>query len=701
MTMSKKNQDNLIVFNELKVGHVRIQRRAIATNYRLETGDGQTLTKEFKYIYDEDLFDPADSFSQNIASLMAIQPALNYGLFCDTIILDGLFDDTDKRWVNDMIEVMSREILVNKFFKDNPYLKKEATDIAREKRKKYTGATIAFLNTGFPESQITWKHLNVDTNKHLLIGSGERSFLMTYSLLKETGKDINPVFMESRDGATPDEKRLYSYVQGQEHKTCRFSSNSQELFSWMIKNMPFFRKRGITSSLDIDPVHLWSAAISLFGALPLAFRRGTGRILTSNNYHTTQKSVFNGIGHFNGLYDRSKYFDSALTRYFMKKGWNISVFSILRSLSSALIDMAVGRLFSAIPLPTPVGDAFKGKDPQMDMKMRFDNERSVIKEIPEDLRWPVFNALLSITEGALKLINKRWQAFDLLHAEELREPYPFELTATKKHVLSAEQQSGKGYLWAEMSWPEIGERLHEIDLAIIPCGAIEQHGPHLPVDVDAFDAGYLARRVAEACSDPKPFVLPLVSYGVSYHHEDFPGTLSVSNDSLARYIYDIGMSLARQGIKKILFLNGHGDNTPTLEYAAQMINRDSRIFVCVETGESSDEDVSALVETPNDIHAGEQETSTSLATRPELVRMDKAKDMTVKFGSSYLDFSSSRGIPWYARTSKLTENGILGNPLKASAAKGKKMWEIMIAHLVKFVEELKNSSLEDLYQKKY
>jgi creatinine amidohydrolase len=165
-------------------------------------------------------------------------------------------------------------------------------------------------------------------------------------------------------------------------------------------------------------------------------------------------------------------------------------------------------------------------------------------------------------------------------------------------------------------------------------------------------------------------------------------------------VYDIGINLARNGIKKIIILNGHGDNAPTLNFAAQMINRDAHIFVCVESGESSDPDLAKLIKTPNDIHAGEIETSTTLAIRPEYVRMEKAVDNTLTFGSNYMDFSSKRGVPWYVRTKKISRTGIMGNPTKATAAKGTQMWEIMITHLVRFVEEVKTSKLEDLYHKK-
>ena len=136
-------------------------------------------------------------------------------------------------------------------------------------------------------------------------------------------------------------------------------------------------------------------------------------------------------------------------------------------------------------------------------------------------------------------------------------------------------------------------------------------------------------------------------------------------------------------------------------YAAQMINRETGIFVCVESGETSDADLFGLFETPNDIHAGEIETSSTLAIRPEVVQMDKAINETLDFGSSYLDYTSERGVAWYVRTIILSESGIMGDPTKANGEKGKKYWEIMIAHLVKFIEEVKKSKLEDLYQRKY
>ncbi|HKK09055.1 MAG TPA: creatininase family protein, partial [Gemmatimonadota bacterium] len=157
---------------------------------------------------------------------------------------------------------------------------------------------------------------------------------------------------------------------------------------------------------------------------------------------------------------------------------------------------------------------------------------------------------------------------------------------------------------ARMTSPEAGERLAACDVALLPTGAVEQHGPHLTLDTDLYHAQRLCRDVSLACGEPYPVVLPGIPVGVSYHHDDFPGTLSVSAETLARYVTEIGRSAARQGVRKLVIVNGHGGNAPALQTAAQKIHRVTGIFVCVDTGETSDVDVAALVDTPGDIHAG-------------------------------------------------------------------------------------------------
>jgi creatinine amidohydrolase/Fe(II)-dependent formamide hydrolase-like protein len=220
------------------------------------------------------------------------------------------------------------------------------------------------------------------------------------------------------------------------------------------------------------------------------------------------------------------------------------------------------------------------------------------------------------------------------------------------------------------------------------------------LDTDSFDAEYLALRVAEACSPPRPLVLPLLPYGVSYHHRDFRGTLSITNETLSRLIYDVGRSCADNGVHKLVIINGHGGNDPALNYAAQMINRDTGIFVCVDSGETSDVDIAQFATTANDVHAGEIETSTTLAVRPEKVRMELAQAAIPTFSSQYLDFSSKRGISWFGSTRMISPSGVMGDPTRADAAKGERIWQIMVAHLVAFIEDLKDLTVSEIHQRR-
>ncbi|WP_020529395.1 creatininase family protein [Flexithrix dorotheae] len=781
MTESKKvDKNSLVVFKHLKVGPLLIEKKRVKAPYEVLKKDGSIETNELIYAYEEDVFDPKKSESVNLASVIAAQVAINYGLFCEEIIFDGIYDDSDKRFISDMMENTSREIFVNKILMPNEFLKDDFRNIQPEKKNRYTAANLLFLDSDYKHLNLDWSFREKDENGFAILSSGGKDSLLSYGLMKEMGKNVHPVFVNESGRHWFTAINAYRHMKETESNTSRVWCNSDRIFNWMLRQMPFIKEDFNKMRADMYPIRLWTVAVFLFGVLPVSKKRGVRNILIGDEYDTTVKSNYQGITHYNSLYDQSKYFDNALTRYFMKKGWNMYQYSILRSLSELLIlkilvkrypelqkhqtschathekdgkiypcgncekcRRIVGMLKSLDEDPQRCGytpeqiekclkslehnkvkqigpDAAQlyhlllekgliaqnehtkklAKQHEEILNLRFDNERSLISDLPSGIREEMFKIYLEYADGSVVLQNRKWNKIDLLNSPIIKQPYPFELKL-EPNTNNGQAKKDNGHLWEKLTWEELDEKLKVSDTAILPCGAIEQHGPHLPVDIDYYDANYLARKVAEACSEPKPLVIPPIPFGVSYHHEDFKGTISVSNDALSKFVYDIGMSLAQNGIKKLIIINGHGDNAPTLNYAAQMINRDAHIFVCVDTGETSDEDLYHLIDTPNDIHAGEIETSTTLALRPEMVKMDKAVNETLKFGSTYLDFTSERSVSWYVRTKKISESGIMGDPTKATAEKGKKMWDIMIAHLVKFVEEIKSSKLEDLYQKRY
>jgi creatinine amidohydrolase/Fe(II)-dependent formamide hydrolase-like protein len=782
-----KSADDLIkileVFERLEVGPVNLEPKRLIAPYRLFY-NGKMEQTELIYSYEETVFNPVEPESQNLANMIAAQVALNYGMFCDTMVFHGLYDDIDRRFIRDMAENTAREIYVKKFLEPNPFLVGPAVGLPPQKRQKYLRAKLQFPQALRSKTRSAWQPWSVQADKHCILSSGGKDSLLSYGLLNEIGREVHPIFVNESGRHWFTALNAYRHFKDNIPNTARVWVNSDRLFSWMLKRIPFIRKDFADLRSDEYPIRLWTVAVFLFGVLPLMRKRGIGRLLIGDEFDTSVRKTSFGISHYDGLYDQSIYFDQTVTSFFMRKGWAISQFSILRPLSELLIEKILAlrypelqqyqtschathkeedriypcgkcekcrRIVSMLLAldvdparcgyrASQVENALAGfvkkgitqessgvrqlgfmllqkglvvlpenqkkmfsKQPKV-LNLRHDPKVSPMNSIPVDLRIPLLRIFMQYADGAMRRIGKSWVTFDPLSDSSLHQPFAFELDINGQHSTLQETDrvmDGQQYLWGELTWPEAGKRFQQVDIALLPVGSIEQHGPHLPLDTDAFDANYLALRVAEACSNPKPLVLPNIPYGVSYHHDEFKGTVSISNDALAKLVYDIGMSISHNGIKKLVIINGHGGNSPALNHAAQMINRDAHIFVCVDSGETSDVDIYALVETPNDVHAGEFETSTSLAVRPHLVKMDQARREVPEFSSRYLDFTSKRGVSWYAYTRKISHSGVMGDPTKASSEKGKKFWEIMISHLVALVEDLKSMTLEEIHQRKF
>jgi creatinine amidohydrolase/Fe(II)-dependent formamide hydrolase-like protein len=778
----------LDVIRRLEVGPVKLEPQRLTSPYRVISRKGSEKRFDLVYRYNEEVFLPDDPSSLNLAGMIAAQVALNYGLFCDELVFHGLFDRQDRRFIEAMTANTAREIYVKKFLQHNPFLRGPAAELPTVRRKSYLRARLSFPGAVEPESGAAaapttgWA---ADLSKHAVLSSGGKDSLLSYGLLDEIGRGADPIFINESGRHWFTALNAFRQLNNDVPGTARVWTNADRAFTWMLRQFEFIRPDFAAVRSDEYPVRLWTVAVFLFGALPLLRKRCISRLLIGNEFDTTRRMSFRGITHYDGLYDQSRYFDNAMTRYFQAKGWGVSQFSVLRPLSELLIEkILVERyphlqkdqvschaahvegdrvlpcghcekcrriigMLSAIGanpgncgytprqieeglgafsvksvaqesdcaeqvlhmleqrgLPGPAeGQAGKAQPRPEVLKLRFDRERSPMDDIPVDLREPLYRLFLEHASGAVRRSGRVWLETDALDPQELRKPYPFERRgAGGSPSGGAAQKPAPGepnHILAELSWPAAQRRLREVDVALLPVGAIEQHGPHLPLDVDAWDADYLARRVAEACSAPRPLVLPLVSYGVSYHHDDFSGTLSIGPDTLSRLVYEIGMSAARNGISKLVIINGHGGNSPALHFAAQMINRDARIFTCVDSGESSDHDLDKLTETPNDVHAGEVETSTALATRPELVDMSAARRFVPEFSSRFLDFTSKRSVGWYTRVAQISPKGVLGDPTKATAEKGRMMWDVMVKNLVEFVEDIRELSLEEIYQRRY
>jgi len=767
----------LQVFDRLEMGPVKLEGRRLVAPYRLVIGEKLEQT-ELICTYEEKVFDPRSPESQNLAAMIAAQVALNYGLFCREIVVYGLFDKTDRRFLREMAENTAREIYVKKFLESNPFLIGDAVGLPAVKPKAFLRARLVFPDRARHNHLASWK---TDSGRYCILSSGGKDSLLSFGLLDEIGKDVHSIFVNESGRHWFTALNAYRHFRDNVSNTARVWINADRFFSWMLRRMPFIRSDFAGVRADEYPIRLWTVAVFLFGVLPLVRKRGIGRLIIGDEFDTSRRVTTRGIRHYDGLFDQSIWFDGALSRYFQRKGWSLTQFSVLRPLSELLIEKILAKRYphlqehqtschaahKADARIRPCGKCEKcrrivgmlvamGEDPSRCgytadqitqclkalfekgaytqataeagqlfyllarsdrvsvpeeiaataqaypeiLKLRFDARVSPIDGIPENLRADLYRIFLEVADGAVERRGAKWQPVEVFSHTAFQAPYRFE-----SQTDAGEQEKAAvppdTFFWGELCWPDAAARLDIVDTALLPVGAVEQHGPHLPLDTDAFDAEYLARKVAEMCSEPKPLVLPLIAYGVSYHHEAFKGTISINNETLANLVYDVGISLAKNGIQKLVIINGHGGNAPSLNFAAQRINQDARIFVCVDTGETSDVDVDGLIETPNDVHAGEIETSTSLAIRPELVRMDRLQMEVPEFTSRYLDFTSKRGVAWYAHTHKISASGVMGDPTRATVEKGEKMWELMISNLVAFVDQIKSMTLKEIYQKRY
>jgi creatinine amidohydrolase len=241
-------------------------------------------------------------------------------------------------------------------------------------------------------------------------------------------------------------------------------------------------------------------------------------------------------------------------------------------------------------------------------------------------------------------------------------------------------------LLERMTWPEVQAEVEGgRDTVVVPLGSVEQHGPHLPLGTDAMFGDEIGRAAAERLS---AFLAPTMPVGCSRHHLAFAGTMSLEEETYHHVVMDIVRTLASHGFKRIVLLPTHGGNFRPLEEALEQLGPLEGVKVIAFT------DVGVLARTmmatgaelgitaaEGGIHAGEWETSMMLNLRPELVHMERAESGYVGDLASGMQRFFSEGVH------VLAENGVFGDPRRASAEAGKKYVERLVDEVVRTVEE--------------
>lgn len=252
--------------------------------------------------------------------------------------------------------------------------------------------------------------------------------------------------------------------------------------------------------------------------------------------------------------------------------------------------------------------------------------------------------------------------------------------------------------YEKLTWEEINEAVADNKIPVVPVGAVEQHGPHLPLDVDMLLATSVALAAGERIPD-KLLVLPSLSYGYTGHVMDFPGTINIHYTHFIEHTLDVCKSLAYHGFKKMLLLNGHGSNMPNLDLVARRCNLETDAE-CAFTGwwRFLTVDPEFLPnwresEFPGGIaHACELETSVYMFLRPEDVRMDKIRSGQYTFHAEksryrYVDLFGSGPVDVTSWTASYTDTGVMGAAALATPEKGRRAFEEAVNRLCEFITE--------------
>ena len=252
--------------------------------------------------------------------------------------------------------------------------------------------------------------------------------------------------------------------------------------------------------------------------------------------------------------------------------------------------------------------------------------------------------------------------------------------------------------WFDLSTTDFRTLPMQDVIAVLPVAAIEQHGPHLPVGVDThIMQGYLDRAINALPDDLPVLFLPIQTIGKSNEHLEFPGTITFSAETAIRAWSEIGDSVVRAGVKKLIIVNSHGGNISIMDIVARDLRvRHKILAVHVSWHRFGYPNDYTTAELYHGIHAGEVETSLMLAFRPETVAMEKAQDfkpMTMQMEQrfTHLRHAQPAGFGWMSQD--ISADGAMGNAAAASAEKGHRAADFGAE---KFIELLRDVQAFDL-----
>jgi len=330
----KSDAMNLHCFESIAVSEPLLQGDRVDTKISCIDTAGEQHLFHLRFKYEE----PPSQKQIAIMRLASVMPLLNYGLFTREIILDWQVSEADFSLLNDLLDVFSKDIFINKLVRrKNPYVLSQfiPSDAEVSEANAHSVAKI------FANSLVEDVPVSSEFNKNScgVLSSGGKESLLTYAMLKEIGTEVHPLYVNESGGHWRTALPAYRQFRGNDQNTARVWTNVDRFYTFMLDKMRIIRKNHRKIWADTYPIRLCIFPVYVFLLLPIFTKRRIGNILIGSEFDDPRVSpYFAGIRHFFGVYDQTQDFDIRMEQWFSKRMPGMRQWSAVRSISGMIVE---------------------------------------------------------------------------------------------------------------------------------------------------------------------------------------------------------------------------------------------------------------------------------------------------------------------------------------------------------------------------
>lgn len=329
---------NLKFFRELRVSDPVLEQDASTSTYTFVDRRKRKHALTLRWKYPEPLYADADGVMRNHARLHHAIPSLNYGLFCDAVVLEGALAKEDVAYLREMQQVTAQEQYLTRFVRDEPHLLiKPEFHVKPEDFEPEAVRDLARIEVDV--ENVEGDARKVDPERYAILSSGGKESLLTYGLLRELKRDVAPVYVNESGRHWHTALLGHRLHEATDPRTRRIWSSVDRLYVGANRLLPCVRPDFQRVAADVYPIQLFTFNSYQLAVAGLCLHEGRGTMLMGNEFDEGPWPEVKGVRHWYGIYDQSQAFDLVLNAFFAKKKWGgLRQTSLLRSLSSLVIE---------------------------------------------------------------------------------------------------------------------------------------------------------------------------------------------------------------------------------------------------------------------------------------------------------------------------------------------------------------------------